>query len=204
MKYAVAALMLCLPAFAFAQPYIAAQGGITFLQDADISASGTPTIETTYDAGYNLGFKVGNTFGAFRLEGQFQYASNDLDQFEAYGLGLDAEGDVSSTSLLVNGIYVFLPEQRLRPYVGAGIGVARVSINDAEVLGVTIADDSDSVFAYQFMVGMEYDVGPRTALYAGYHYLATEDPQFQAEGGGSFDAEYASSNLLVGLRYSLD
>jgi hypothetical protein len=39
------------------------------------------------------------------------------------------------------------------PYVGAGIDIAEASMNDAGVLDITLADDDDTVFAYQLAAG---------------------------------------------------
>lgn len=203
MRYLIAIFALVAPAIAMAgQPYVAGQAGATFLHDADNAASGSPTIESTFDTGYNLGIRAGYQFGQARVEGEVQYAENDLNDLNVSGSSLDADGDVSSTAFMANFIYAFLPQQRVHPYVGAGVGVAHVSINDARVGNAGVADDSDTVFAYQLMVGVEYDVTQQVALYGDYHYLGTDDPTFEGTSGSDFDSEYNSSNVSVGVRYT--
>lgn len=219
MKYTVATLALALPAVAGAQtlgssynvepvyqPYIAAQAGLSSLSDADISSSAPASQEVSFDSGYGISLKAGVQVNQLRIEGQIQYTENDLDEIKANLGGVSvsesADGDVSATAFTANVIWVLMPKEKFHPYIGAGAGLAEVSINGAQANGVALADDSDTVFAYQLMAGVELEVAPRTALYAGYHYLATSDPEFEDSTGAAFETEYASHNLDVGVRYT--
>lgn len=101
---------------------------------------------------------------------------------------------------MVNGYYDFDIESAFTPYVGGGIGIANVSINDLAVLGIPLADDDDTVFAYQFGAGVGYEISPTLTLTADYRYFATADGEFTDAGGFLFDAEYSNSTFLVGAR----
>lgn len=213
-RFTIGALVLSLPALAYGQlyrpasgtqlyhPYVAVQAGVSFLSDSDVSYSSGATREASFDTGYDVSLKVGTQINQLRIEGQVQYAENDLDEIRAGSVVANASGDISVTAFTANAIWVLAPQQKFHPYIGAGAGFAEVALNDVSAGGTKVADDSDTVFAYQLMVGVEVDVAPRAALYAGYHYLATADPEFQDVGGSNFEAEYASHNIAVGLRYS--
>lgn len=218
MKYTIGVLVLGLPALAYGQlyrpaagtqlyhPYVAVQGGFSFLADSDVSSTAGVPEEATFDTGYGISLKIGTQINQLRIEGQVQYTENDLDKLRvSTGLGTvarEAGGDVSATAFTANAVWVLAPQQKFHPYIGAGVGFAEVAINDATISGIKLADDSDTVFAYQLMAGVEVEVAPQAAVYAGYHYLATSDPEFQDASGNSFQAEYASHNIAVGLRLS--
>lgn len=79
------------------------------------------------------------------------------------------------------------------PFIGAGIGWAKVDLNTPALpLG-----DNDNVFAYQFMAGVSYAIDDRWAVDAQYRFFGTQDATIQ-------DADFSmnSNNLLVGFRYS--
>jgi hypothetical protein len=80
------------------------------------------------------------------------------------------------------------------------VGFSQVSINDLSV-GVRVADDDDMVFAYQpaavFHLILTY-----TKLDLGYKYFSTSDPTFTDVAGVSFDAEYSSHNLTLGIMFA--
>jgi opacity protein-like surface antigen len=63
-----------------------------------------------------------------------------------------ASGKVKSTTLSLNGIYQFRPEGAIRPYLGAGVGLARIKF-EAETLGEEYLDDADEAPAFQLLVG---------------------------------------------------
>ena len=141
-----------------------------------------------------------------RAEAEIAYRMNDLDQASLAGTSIDLEGDTTALSFMGNLWFDFLPDGTIRPFVGGGVGMAQVSLNDVEVPalgGGTFVDDSDMVFAYQLGGGIAFQVAPGLDLTAEYRYFATENPDFQLEGAGAPDAEYeySSHSVLFGFRY---
>jgi opacity protein-like surface antigen len=106
-----------------------------------------------------------------RGEVELSYTRNELDTLDAVsfafpaGTGpLPAKGNATTLSGMVNG-YVSLPLDKLRPYIGAGIGYARVSANGAGFAGVPgETDDSASAFTWQLMAGVGYQLTPHLEL----------------------------------------
>lgn len=194
----VSSFLMASFSFAAVGPYVSGQVGATFLQDADFSASGGLTGETSFDTGFNLGVAGGYDFGPARVEGEVAYRLNDVDEYQVNGLGTFAgDGDVSTLSLMANGFWDIETGSRVTPYLGAGIGVAQVSMDDPSVP----MDDDDTVFAYQLAAGVAFDLNPSLALDLGYRYFATSDPEFD-DAAGTFETEYMSHNLSLGLRYT--
>ena len=181
-------------------PYFGGQAGVVFLSDADISDSaGSATAE--FDTGWGLGLVAGYEFDMFRLEGELFYKTNGFDKISNGG-SISADGDATALGLMLNAYYDFKTGTPFTPYIGAGLGLAQVSVKDLKVVGVTVADDDDVVFAYQFIAGVGYSLSKAVTLDLQYKYLATADPSFTDVTGSPFDAEYHSHNVMAGLRFN--
>lgn len=182
-------------------PYASVQAGATWLEDADNTAFGD-TVESSYDMGFNVGAAGGYDFGPARVEGEVAYRQNDVDKLRVPGFGTaSGDGDVSALSLMANGFWDIETGSSVTPYLGAGIGVAQVSMNDVGAAGERLADDDDTVFAYQLAAGAAFELAPALALDLGYRFFATSDPEFKDVDGVKFDSEYMSHNLSLGVRF---
>lgn len=174
--------------------YISIFGGLNSLDDTSIS-SPTGSIGSDFDDGFGVGVAIGRWLDArqhWRAEVELSYRENDIDRLGA-GRG---RGEVNSLAYMVNGYYDFRPGEQVQPYVGAGVGIADI---DAENIGVggSRLDDNDSVFAYQFIGGVGYQLTNTVDLFGELRYLASDDPEFD----GGRELEYESANVLAGLRY---
>ncbi len=101
---------------------------------------------------------------------------------------------------MVNGYYAYNLD-KFRPYVGVGVGGANVSA-DVSSLGIKIVDDDDTVFAYQGIIGLEYQLSDSVSFGARYAYFATQDPTFFDTAGFEFDSEVQSHNVMATIRIS--
>jgi opacity protein-like surface antigen len=181
--------------------YFSGNLGVSILSDADNEQLGI-VLESSYDPGLNIGGAIGYNFGSVRAEGELTYHSNDIDEISAFGIGAPGDGTVSAISFMVNGYYDFHRENSsLVPYLGGGIGFANVDA-DMSVFGIQFADDSATVFAYQFMAGLGFNINPKTTLTAGYRYFATSDPEFNDTTGFPFDSEYQAHEFNFGVRFA--
>lgn len=183
-------------------PYFGGQAGGVFLSDSDVSDPAGEFATAEFDTGLGLALVGGYSFDMFRLEGELFYKINDFDTLSDAGFGIPVEGDVSALGLMVNAFYDFKTGTPFTPYIGAGIGMAQVSINDLSILGVTVLDDDDGVLAYQLIAGVGYAVSNAVTLDLQYKYLATTDPEFTDVEGATIETEYSSHNIMVGLRYN--
>ena len=94
-----------------------------------------------------------------------------------------------------------------KPYVGGGLGVASISLESKSTAsGRTLADDKDTVFAYQAGGGVGYEFATSAdhaiTVSLDWRYFRTADPTFKgAVTGAEFDAEIGGHEISLGLRY---
>lgn len=189
-------------AFAGEKPgnlYFSALGGVSILHDSDIDGS---PLTLEYDNGWNAGGAIGYNFGVFRTEFEVSYRHNDLDSLAANGASIDADGSITSTSFLINNALDLHNKTAFTPYLGVGLGVAKLSLNDAAVLGVTLVDDSSVEFAYKLFAGTAIEINPNFDLTIDYSFLGTTDPTFEDVIGADVTTSYNSHNVNGGLRFN--
>ena len=200
--------LLCLASLAHADEgwYVRGQGGASLLTSSELddptgilAALGT---DINFDIGYDLSGALGYHWGLFRVEGEMTYAESDIDEVEVLGIEVNGSGDVNSLGFMANVFKDFEISDVWQVNLGGGIGYAIVSINDASVVGIPLADDEDSVFAYQLGTGIDYQMSPATTLSLDYRYFATLDPEFNAVDGSPFEAEYDSHIIRLGVGIS--
>lgn len=179
--------------------YLGAGAGISLQSDADLTGTGVNTSIDT-DLGWVGQLSIGRAYGnGWRTEIEAAYGKSDVDSISG---AASSGGDISALSGMINGLYDFSVDGPLKPYVGIGLGIARINYNDVTPVGGSQIDDSDTVFAYQGIAGASYDLGNNLALTADYRYLATTDPKFRTDSGTSIDGEFSDHRVMVGLRWS--
>lgn len=178
-----------------------------------VSALDTGGFETGFSQHASLGYGLGDRF---RVEVEGARRENKLEPSVSL-----ASGDVTATSAMVNGIVDFNPKGRIQPYVGAGIGYARLEAK-AESRSrrvftpppcpepvqerVRTIDDSDSGVAVQLLAGVGVKLTERATLDLGYRYFETPGLEFTAARRGKtktdrFSADYAHQTATIGLRW---
>ena len=123
------------------------------------------------------------------------------------------DGEITSTSLMMNVIYDFgMGNSNLRPFVGLGAGVNQVNTT---LLGALAADrtivvgaDDDSVeLAAQGIAGVTWALSDRASLDLTYRYLVS-NMEFDliatapAAADGTYEGRYTDHSLTLGLRYA--
>jgi opacity protein-like surface antigen len=200
MKKKLLVVLCCLSLVQFAvsaeavEPNFYVQGniGYTAVNDADLTVADEPASdELSFDGGWNVSAAAGVKLGNGRVEGEIGYRTNDFDEYSGSGEGVSepADGEISNISFMVNGYYDIPTGTAVTPYVGGGIGVARIEI---EPSGESY---DDTVFAYQGAIGVGIAVSKTVTIDLGYRYFATTDPDFEGT-----EVEYKSHNLLAGVR----
>ena len=128
-----------------------------------------------------LGYGFGN---GFRLETTFGYRGGELETSRvingatvaaapsAIGLAYapGGSGNVDIYDLMFNGLYDFNPNGAVQPYIGAGIGMAKVNARATNFRAGVVTpggiqtydangfNDDDSGLAYQALAGIGYDI----------------------------------------------
>ena len=145
------------------------------------------------------GFAVTTALGyawenGLRTEAELGYHRNGLDKVSGGAFGTNftgaVDGHVDAISGMLNLLYDYETHSGLTPYIGGGIGAADVSV----VSDRLAVDDSDVVFAYQFMGGVRYALTDNLRVRLGYRYFATSTPVIQGSKG-----DYGSHNIELGF-----
>ena len=195
--FAMASILPAIPAHASneAGPYFTLTGSIdTFddmkLTNVDSSLSTSYLVKGTevgQDRGLGFNHSVGYRFkNSFSTELEFSYKGG---QFESDS-GLD--GDMTTKSFLVNGMYSFDIRKFYTPYVGYGIGLA---FHEATLDGK--GDEGNTTLAYQLKVGVDMKFSRKLSLLLGYRYFTTNNPDFH----GFFTAESSSHGIEAGVKF---
>lgn len=184
---------------------IALGGGM--VSDADNTGTAL-NIESEFEMGFTGLAAVGYGFdNGFAVEGELSYRGNGVDQLTITNAGAtgvtagDVDGDVNAWGFMANAKYTFNRTGEVRPFVLAGLGMAKVSADNINVAGVSLTDDSDTVVAYQAGVGVSYQFSPTMSVDASYRLFQTTDPTLNDSAGSPFDTAYTSHSFLVGMTF---
>ena len=242
------------PPMSYAPPPVADFGGWYLRGDIGFSNQSVQSIRNTNPALYaNLlsldektGFDTGGVFGLgagyqfnnwFRVDVTGQYRGNtnfhglDLTSFPnggATGFGSDVYNASKSEWVFLANAYVDLGTWWcVTPYIGAGVGTARVSIANFTDSGVaTLFPAGSGVgpslvsaqtgsqwnFAWALHAGLAYKVSPNMTVELGYSYLnlgdgtTGVDTTFDRTAGGHVFTfkNITSQDLMLGVRWNLD
>jgi opacity protein-like surface antigen len=177
--------------------YLKGNLGLGMMMDSDIDnmPDHAGTAKMTFDSGFLFGAALGYDFvGPFRSEVEYTWQKNDLDRLSYDNLyGNFNQGDLKTQAFMANGYYDVDTGSPWSPFIGVGLGIAKVDLNTPALpLG-----DNDSVFAYQFMAGVAYEISNNLSVDAQYRYFGTQDATIQ-------DADFSTSSndLMLGIRYT--
>ena len=101
-------------------------------------------------------------------------------------------GTVKITSLMANGLFSFesVGGTGIVPMVGAGLGVARHSVDLQGYSG------SDTTLAYQAIIGAKFPVSDDTSIRFGYRYFGTQKAEFS-----NWDGTHGTHHVEVGTMF---
>jgi len=221
--------------------YVGAGAGWNWTQDADIDLTGlaanrlrvgvpfsNPSGTLEFEDGWTGVLSLGWGFrNGLRAELEGFYRQNDLDSVSGFGasrFGV-ASGEVRSWGLMVNLLYELnlerfgLARSFVQPYVGGGVGWARIRLDDVRARtpggAQLIIDDEDDRFAYQGIVGAAFPLTqwvPGLAITAEYRFFGTLQPEVNStvilpngtRGGSKVETDYLNHSVLLGVRYAFN
>ena len=182
-------------------PYIGLGVGPNCLNDASTTGP-TGTKSAEFDTGIagvaTLGYKLDKNW---RTEFELGYRRNEVSSVSGGGGG---DGDVHSESYMGNVLYDIDTGSKWTPYVGIGAGAVHYRPAGLQLTPTTTTNDGDTVFGYQGILGVAYDVTPRSQFFLDYHYLRANNPTVTDSSGGDYDTTYRSNTVLLGFRYTLN
>lgn len=147
-----------------------------------------------------------------RIEFEFAYRKADVNEISRGLITERVDGDVSYFAAFNNWYHdmdylSFRYGNRWTPYVGAGYGYASVQANGiaADSSRFNTVDDSDEVYIYQGMTGLEYAYSPYTVVTLGYRYTeSNRDDQvtWTDSGGNTIKAGHVTDHQFeIGFRW---
>lgn len=193
---ALAALMASTAGAAYATEGWYGRADAGYSVGGEIEFGGTAyDLEADWSQHLGLGYAFQN---GFRAEGELSHRYNDFGEDE----GL-ADGNVHAWAAMLNGYYDFNRGGNIQPYIGLGVGAARLNVS--AVGGFGSFQDQDTVLAYQGMVGVALPLNEQWDLDIGYRYFVADDLDFNGLSpnltAATFDAEYEHEAITLGLRY---
>ena len=149
--------------------------------------------------GFNVGGALGWNLGpdlSLEIEGFYTHS--------AYDSPLVSSGSLETMSFMGNIFWNFDCGGKWKPFIGAGLGGAQVTITDGVYGGVPFTGDSDIVFAWQAMAGVTIPVAETVDLLIEYRFQSAEDTTLDITNGVGVTLpvtqEYQSHNLSAGFR----
>jgi opacity protein-like surface antigen len=184
--------------------YVKGFGGATFPQDDDFKLNARGTGESLdtgldYDTGYVLGVAGGYMFTpSIGVELEYAYRNADAS-FTNDGPNVST----ASNAWMANALYYMTPmgpTGAWQPYVGGGLGVADLQVDDFPSDGGGDFD-SDYNFAYQLIGGVAYNLTPQWRINGEVRFFGINDQDLENDVL-SFKTPYHTLDLLIGATYS--
>lgn len=158
-------------------------------------------VDADYKIGYAAGLQLGYDLGPLRFDLDGSYRANDVDELKVNGTkAASIDGALEIKALMLNAYYDFESSSRVVPYLGAGIGIAEVSLDGFDANGIELVDGSDTVLAGQLAAGLRMPLSATTQLDVGYRFMMTDTAEFSSPAG-RVEADVRSHVLLVGIQF---
>lgn len=183
-------------------PYLRGEGGWSHMNDM----TGNTTTGTTYTSKQNEGYTAGGAVGwkldQLRLELGLDFSNSGIKEIDLNNVSANSvSGSVDNTSGMVRALWDLRTGTSFVPYIGIGVGASHVTLDNVRANGTPLSNSSDTVFAYEPIVGVNYLVTPNLALGLEYRYFATVDPSFAFAPGGRLGLKNESHNVLASLTW---
>ena len=181
------------------------RGGLLYESPGDFSGASEALSSTGVDSGIGFTVAAGYDLLAFRVEAELMRLKTDLGGYSG-SLG-NVTGDYQRTAVFGNVSIDFPLFPLVDGYIGAGVGMAKVSLEfDGEVAGqavdgIRFSDDA-TIFGAQAMAGIRVELADRVSAQVGYRYLYFSESVVHASDLSlSSDAGEHAFEISVGIGY---
>ena len=184
------------------------------LDDTSLSSTGrNVNIDFDEDVGFSsaIGFEYSN---GLRLEGEYLSTENDTETVNFNGnnfSGSAARGNVETESIFFNVIKSFNSASTYSPYIGVGVGYTDVESSVSYGNGPAAINDSDEVFSYQLLAGLDVAFTPKLSGFVEYRFVGADDVSLNRFGGGpgglqttTQEGDIELSAFALGLKYNFN
>jgi outer membrane protein OmpA-like peptidoglycan-associated protein len=213
---ALASTALASPALARDdQWYVGVDGGAMIVEDLDLDiGANNNAASIDADKGYDFGGVVGYDFGGFRLESEVSYREADLDTTRVSAGGIPqtagtavangnftTAGDANALSFMVNGLLDFGDDDGIQGFVGGGVGVARVDVQNI-LASPSWLDDSDTGFAWQALAGIRAPLSDSWDVGLKYRFFNAPGVDLVDRLGRDVSTRFRSHSIMGSLIYN--
>lgn len=173
--------------------YVGASGSVDWIRDTKFvqPSPGGFAFDLDHKTGGNAALSVGYQWCEWRaeLEGGFRHNSIDVSHSSATGFPDETHSIGKHTriwSIMANGYYDIPFENCFSMYVGLGVGVGfhqlKVDQHSNAISGPApffqaAIDRTSTLFAWQVMSGLNYEVNDMWTVFLGYKFFATMKPK---------------------------
>ncbi|MEM6381235.1 MAG: outer membrane beta-barrel protein [Pseudomonadota bacterium] len=190
--------------------YAGLRGGFGMAEDTDFDIAGPINVVNAYDdfglvGSAFFGYEVPDLFHSLglRLEAELGLTTYEVDTHTVGGVATptaDSFGDTFAVTAMANG-YVDVDLGFVRPFVGAGVGFARVNFEEHGVTGsLNVMDDSNGAFAWQVMGGLAYDVTHSISVEGMVRYQSIMGVDLSSSTGPESEIDLDTTTLQLGAR----
>jgi len=184
----ILSLFLVMPAKAATNGwYVSLEGGAGIVSDWEHTRTKWtycgPEVKqalASFDTGWTVFGAAGYGMGQWRVELEGGYRQNDVDSYEKYKWDktyvIDAPGELTEASAMVNVIYDVPIFERMAFSVGLGAGgdYARFKLDTPWAP----VDEDEWHFAYQAIAGLNYALSEALTVFVNYRFTNVRDIQF--------------------------
>tara|TARA_R110002033_G_scaffold73822_3_gene125145 strand:- start:645 stop:1289 length:645 start_codon:yes stop_codon:yes gene_type:complete len=185
--------------------YVSVQAGVRAVEQQSAQAAAV-MIDGELDNGLYLSGAVGYKFKSdgtgFRVESELAWRGGNLNHLDVNGVPVAVTGDgFSALSFMGNGYVDFNNRSAFTPYLGAGIGMARIK-GDIDA-GANSLDDTATVIAVQAIGGVDLAVTDGISVFADLRYFKALDTTMTLNGStgtGDIEVDYDAYTVGLGVR----
>jgi outer membrane protein OmpA-like peptidoglycan-associated protein len=181
--------------------YVGIEAGATWIQDADLTATGTSLpVEAEFDTGFALFGEVGYRWeDNWRVELELGLRENDADCFRVGAPCVpNVLYDITQVSQMVNVLHDIPLAENTTLSLGLGIGGAFVDVD-----GRNWTDDGAYVFAGQALFQLAQALTDDIDLVVSYRFMTLEDPEFRQLAYGNLEMDTETHTVSLGLSFDL-
>ena len=156
--------------------------------------------------GFSTEIGFGYDFKPLRVE--LTYAL-DASRLKGYSLGSDQYyeynrgGDTRKNSAFASLYWDLLPNKRLTPFIGAGLGLSSLSVGKFSEPGYNYDAYSSVLFGYQVKAGLSYGIDPKSKIFAEAVYRGTTGYNTNDGFNDWRNSSFSSWGGQIGVRVGL-
>lgn len=185
--------------------YASGQFGVRAIEKQTAMATGV-NIEVELDNGTFLSGAIGKSIKtdglSVRVEGEIAWRGGNLNSVDVNGVANAVTGDgFSALSFMANGYIDFENGSRFTPYLGAGLGLARIT-GDIQA-GTNVLDGTATAFAFQGIAGVDLSLSESASVFTDLRYFNASGTTMTltgSMGSGDLDTDYDAFTVGLGLR----